>query len=134
MLADNLARGLATEAQAMSMGDGRVRRNDVAGLGQAVARLVTGPEGADLVALSIDGWDTHARQPAQLQTRLTGLDQVVTGLKTGLGAEWDRTVVVVATEFGRTARANGTQGTDHGTGSALLLAGGALKPGGMIGD
>lgn len=135
MLADNLARGLETEAQAMVMGgDGRLRRNDVAGLGQAVARLMTGPDGADLVALSVDGWDTHARQPGQLQTRLTGLDQVVMGLKTGLGADWDRTVVVVATEFGRTARANGTQGTDHGTGSALLLAGGALKSGGMVGD
>lgn len=134
MLADNLARGLETEAQAMLMGDGRVRRNDVSGLGQAVARLMTGPDGADLVALSIDGWDTHARQPGQLTARLTGLDQVVEGLRTGLGAEWDRTVVVVATEFGRTARVNGTQGTDHGTGSALLLAGGALKPGGMVGD
>jgi uncharacterized protein (DUF1501 family) len=135
MLADNLARGLETEAQAMLMGgDERLRRNDVAGLGQAVARLMTGPEGADLVALSVDGWDTHARQPGQLQARLTGLDQVVMGLKTGLGADWDRTVVVVATEFGRTARANGTQGTDHGTGSALLLAGGALKSGGMVGD
>jgi uncharacterized protein (DUF1501 family) len=43
-------------------------------------------------------------------------------------------VVVIATEFGRTARANGTAGTDHGTGSALMMAGGALKPGGMIGD
>ncbi|WP_309629781.1 DUF1501 domain-containing protein [Brevundimonas sp.] len=136
LLADNLARGLETEAQAMAMGDGmdRVRRNDVSALGAAVARLMTGPEGADLVALSVDGWDTHARQPGQLVTRLTGLDQVVAGLKTGLGADWDRTVVVVATEFGRTARANGTQGTDHGTGSALLLAGGALKPGGLIGD
>lgn len=135
MLADNLARGLETEAQAMLMGgDGRIRRNDVAGLGQAVARLMAGPDGADLVALSIDGWDTHSRQPGQLQTRLTALDQVLAGLRTGLGVEWDRTVVVVATEFGRTARANGTQGTDHGTGSALLLAGGALKSGGMVGD
>jgi uncharacterized protein (DUF1501 family) len=136
LLADNLARGLETEAQAMAMDDGmgRVRRNDVSGLGSAVARLMTGPEGADLVALSVDGWDTHARQPGQLVTRLTGLDQVVGGLKTGLGADWDRTVVVVATEFGRTARVNGTQGTDHGTGSALLLAGGALKSGGMVGD
>ena len=55
-------------------------------------------------------------------------------MKDGLGNQWDRTVVVVATEFGRTARANGTQGTDHGTGSSLLMAGGALKPGGPIGD
>ena len=139
MLGQNLARGLATEelvGQGQNMdGDGaRVRRNDVLGLGRAVARLMSGAEGADIVAVSLDGWDTHAGQRAQLQTRLTGLDQLVTGLKDGLGETWSRTVVVVATEFGRTARANGTQGTDHGTGSSLLLAGGAIKRGGPIGD
>ncbi len=138
MLGTNLARGLETEQMAMVAGDATVRRSDVAGLGAAVARLMAGDQGADLVALSIDGWDTHARQLGQLQTRLTGLDQVIGGLHQGLGNDWDRTVVVVATEFGRTARANGTQGTDHGTGSSLLLAGGALKRGGpnsgMVGD
>lgn len=135
VLGVNLARGLETEATALSVGDGaQVRRNDISGLGQAVARLMTGPTGANMVALSVDGWDTHARQLGQLQTRLTGLDQIVGGLRTGLGDEWGSTVVVIATEFGRTARVNGTQGTDHGTGSSLLLAGGALKPGGLIGD
>ncbi|MFN3878899.1 MAG: DUF1501 domain-containing protein [Brevundimonas sp.] len=139
MLGQNLARGLATEelvgqGQNMDGDAARVRRNDVLGLGRAVARLMSGAEGADIVAVSLDGWDTHAGQRAQLQTRLTGLDQLVTGLKDGLGETWSRTVVVVATEFGRTARANGTQGTDHGTGSSLLLAGGAIKRGGPIGD
>ncbi|MEN5362513.1 DUF1501 domain-containing protein [Brevundimonas intermedia] len=139
MLGQNLARGLATEelvgqGQNMDGDAARVRRNDVQGLGRAVARLMSGAEGADIVAVSLDGWDTHAGQRAQLQTRLTGLDQLVTGLKDGLGETWSRTVVVVATEFGRTARANGTQGTDHGTGSSLLLAGGAIKRGGPIGD
>jgi len=135
LLQGNLARGLETEAMAMAAGDGStLRRNDVNGLGQAVARLMTGENGADVIALSVDGWDTHARQNGQLQTRLTGLDQVIGGLHDGLGAQWANTVVVVATEFGRTARTNGTQGTDHGTGSSLLMAGGALKPGGLIGD
>lgn len=136
MLGQSLARGLETEALAMTMGDasGPMQRNDVAGLGQAVARLMTGEQGADVVALSVDGWDTHARQLGQLQTRLQGLDALIGGLKTGLGEEWDRTILVVATEFGRTARANGTQGTDHGTASSLILAGGAVKPGGPIGD
>ena len=135
MLQGNLARGLETEAMAMAAGGDRsLRRNDVNGLGQVVARLMTDENGADVVALSIDGWDTHARQNGQLQTRLSGLDQVIGGLHDGLGEHWAHTVVVVATEFGRTARANGTQGTDHGTGSSMLLAGGALKPGGLIGD
>ncbi len=137
LLATNLARGLETEAQAQSMTsgtDGTPRRGDAAGLGSAVARLMTGEAGADVVALSLDGWDTHARQATQLQARLTQLDQLVGGLRQGLGAEWSRTVVVVATEFGRTARINGTQGTDHGTASTLMLAGGAIQRGGPIGD
>lgn len=135
LLGQSLARGLETEAMAMTVGDGTpLRRNDVNGLGQAVARLMTGEQGADVVALSLDGWDTHAGQTAQLRARLTGLDQVIGGLKDGLGDQWPDTVIMVATEFGRTARANGTQGTDHGTGSTMLLAGGALKAGGLIGD
>ncbi|GLK48180.1 hypothetical protein GCM10017620_11530 [Brevundimonas intermedia] len=135
MLGQNLARGLATEALVAMDGPGEtIRRNDVQALGRATAKLMTGPEGADIVAVSLDGWDTHAGQRGQLQTRLTGLDQLIAGLEAGLGDQWAQTVVVVATEFGRTARANGTQGTDHGTGSSLLLAGGALKPGGPLGD
>lgn len=126
LLQSSLARGLETEAMANAVGDGaRVRRNDVNGLGEAVARLMTGDEGADVVALSIDGWDTHARQNGQLQARLNGLDQVIDGVRTGLGSHWPRTIVMVATEFGRTAQINGTQGTDHGTATSLLLAGGA---------
>jgi len=135
MLGDSLARGLETEALAAMSDDGApVRRNDAGGMGQAVGRLMTGEAGADLVALSVDGWDTHARQRAQMQSRLTGLDQLIGGLRAGLGEEWDRTIVVVTTEFGRTVRVNGTQGTDHGTASSLLLSGGALKSGGPIGD
>jgi uncharacterized protein (DUF1501 family) len=135
LLGPGLARGLQTEAMASASGDGTVlRRNDIDGLGQAIARLMTGEEGADVVAVSVDGWDTHARQAGQLQLRLQGLDTLITGLRTGMGETWSRTVLVLATEFGRTVRVNGTGGTDHGTGSSLLLAGGALKVGGPIGD
>lgn len=135
MLGQGLARGLATEALVSMDGMGAtIRRNDIEGLGRATAKLMTGAEGADVVAVSLDGWDTHAGQRAQIQTRLEALDQLISGLEAGLGEQWARTVVVVATEFGRTARANGTQGTDHGAGSSLLLAGGAVKSGGPIGD
>lgn len=135
ILAENFARGLATGELAARNGDGaRIRRNDAHKLGGAVSGLMAGDEGADVVAISLDGWDTHAGQKGQLQTRLNGLDQLVAGLQQGLGDQWSRTIIIVATEFGRTARANGTQGTDHGTASSLLLAGGALKPGGPIGD
>lgn len=134
-LAGNMALGLATEAQAAMDGDGTpVPRDDPQRLGMAAARLMTGEDGADVVAISLDGWDTHAGQKGQLQRRLGGLDQFVDGMREGLGVSWLRTIIVIATEFGRTVRANGTQGTDHGTGSSLLLVGGALKRGGLIGD
>ena len=103
-------------------------------LGATLAGFMVQPGGPRIAAISLDGWDTHAGQVGQLNTRLTYLDAMLDGLNTGLGAEWGNTVVVVATEFGRTARVNGTGGTDHGTGSTALVLGGGLKKGGIIGD
>lgn len=103
-------------------------------LGATLAGFMVQDGGPRVAALSLDGWDSHAGQVGQLNTRLSYLDAVLDGLNTGLGAEWNNTVVVVATEFGRTARVNGTGGTDHGTGSTALVLGGGLKPGGIIGD
>ena len=65
---------------------------------------------------------------------MSGLDGALAEFESGLGARWRDTVIVVATEFGRTARINGTQGTDHGTGTIALLAGGAVKGGRVISD
>jgi uncharacterized protein (DUF1501 family) len=103
-------------------------------LGATLAGFMVQQGGPRIAAISLDGWDTHAGQVGQLNTRLSYLDAVLDGLNTGLGAEWSNTVVVVATEFGRTARVNGTGGTDHGTGSTALVLGGGLKHGGIIGD
>lgn len=135
VLAPALASGLATEGMALSAENGtKVRPNEVKRLGETIARFMIEPAGPDVVAISLDGWDTHAGQTAQLKARLPAPDQLIAGLKAGLGGEWKNTVVVMATEFGRTARVNGTGGTDHGTASTLILAGGALKPGGIVGD
>ncbi|HEY5071435.1 MAG TPA: DUF1501 domain-containing protein [Caulobacteraceae bacterium] len=106
-------------------------------LGATLAGFMTQPKGEQVAAVSIDGFDTHANQGAaqgQLATRLAYVDAFIDGLATGLGPSWNDTVVVLATEFGRTARVNGTGGTDHGTGSTALVLGGALKKGGIIGD
>jgi uncharacterized protein (DUF1501 family) len=106
-------------------------------MGRTVAGFMIQPEGPQIIGLSLDGWDTHANQGAadgQLANRLANLDVLIDGLSAGLGPEWNNTVVVVATEFGRTAHVNGTGGTDHGTASTALVLGGALKPGGIIGD
>ena len=70
---------------------------------------------------------TRARAQGQLATRLAYLDAALDGIAKGMGPAWKDTAVVVVTEFGRTARVNGTGGTDHGTASTALLLGGALK-------
>lgn len=135
LLAPALASGLSTESMAMAAeGGAPVKRNDVKGLGETVAHFMIEEGGPDLVAISLDGFDTHAGQLAQLKARLVAPDQLIAGLKSGMGPAWKDTAMVMATEFGRTARANGTGGTDHGTASTLILAGGALKPGGLVGD
>ena len=138
LLGPALASGLAVEAQADALNGGaEVRAGDARAFAVTAAKFLTAPDGPAVAVLSLDGFDTHAGQGAaegQLAQRLAVLDATVEGLHTGLGPAWDRTVVVVATEFGRTARVNGTGGTDHGTASTLLLAGGALKPGALVGD
>jgi uncharacterized protein (DUF1501 family) len=106
-------------------------------LGDTLAKFMLEPNGPQIAAVSLDGFDTHANQggaDGQLATRLRGLDAALDGLSGGLGPEWSNTVVVVATEFGRTARMNGTKGTDHGTASTALVLGGGLRKGGIIGD
>ena len=125
--------GMAPTAEAVVAAQ-RKGREDARKLGSTLAGFMAQPGGPRIAALSLDGWDSHAGQVGQLNTRLTYLDAVLDGLNTGLGAEWSNTVVVVATEFGRTARVNGTGGTDHGTGSTALVLGGGLKRGGIIGD
>ncbi|KQY34659.1 hypothetical protein ASD38_21095 [Caulobacter sp. Root487D2Y] len=123
---------MAQNAQAIT--NQRQGREAARQLGSTLAGFMTQAGGPRIAAISLDGWDTHAGQVGQLNTRLSYLDAVLDGLNTGLGAEWSNTVVVVATEFGRTARVNGTGGTDHGTGSTALVLGGGLKKGGVIGD
>ncbi|HEY5289685.1 MAG TPA: DUF1501 domain-containing protein [Caulobacteraceae bacterium] len=106
-------------------------------LGATLAGFMTQPDGSQMAAVVIDGFDTHANQGAArgpLALRLAYVDAFIDGLSTGLGPAWTNTVVVMATEFGRTARVNGTNGTDHGTASTALLLGGALKKGGIVGD
>jgi uncharacterized protein (DUF1501 family) len=144
LLGPALARGLATETLARdtgaAMAGGGMRPRAVAGreaarsMGEALAGFLQAPDGPQVAAVSLDGFDTHANQAGQLANRLGGLDGLVEGLHAGLGPAWNDTVVLAVTEFGRTARINGTGGTDHGTASVALVLGGALKPGGIIGD
>jgi uncharacterized protein (DUF1501 family) len=103
----------------------------------AAAKFLASPEGPRIGALALDGWDTHVNEGAvngRLANLLGALDGAIAAIKTNMGAAWSETVVALVTEFGRTAHVNGNAGTDHGTGTIALLAGGALKGGRVIAD
>jgi uncharacterized protein (DUF1501 family) len=104
---------------------------------RAAAGFLRRDDGPRVAMFDTSGWDTHANQggsTGQLALRLRGLDAALAALQQGLGPVWRKTVVMVATEFGRTAAINGTRGTDHGTGAAAFLLGGAVEGGRVIAD
>ena len=70
----------------------------------------------------------------QIATKSGGLDAAIAAFAEGMGPAWKDTAVLIVTEFGRTARTNGTQGTDHGTGTVAILLGGAVKGGRVLAD
>jgi uncharacterized protein (DUF1501 family) len=101
----------------------------------SAAKFMARPDGPRVGALAFDGWDTHADEGAvngRLAALLGALDGAFAAIETGMGLAWRDTVVAVVTEFGRTARINGTEGTDHGTATVALLAGGAVKGGKVV--
>ncbi|WP_248307675.1 DUF1501 domain-containing protein [Bosea sp. FBZP-16] len=106
-------------------------------IAEGAARLVGAEDGPRIAALAFEGWDTHANEggaKGRLATLLGGLDGALATFESGLKTVWKDTVVMVVTEFGRTARVNGTVGTDHGTGTVAFLVGGAVKGRRMIVD
>ena len=102
-------------------------------LAKAAGAMLRAPDGPRVAALELGGWDTHTNQNGRIAAPLTQLDQGLDALKTALGEAWSQTVVLVMTEFGRTARMNGTKGTDHGTATVAFLAGGAVAGGRVTG-
>ena len=102
---------------------------------QAVGKILSDPRGPRIATIEIGGWDTHAQQGTDkgpLANNLAALDTGFGALKEALGEHWKKTVVLAATEFGRTVAQNGTGGTDHGTASCALLLGGAVNGGRVI--
>lgn len=142
VLADPFTAALTLEEQAMVMSDGSNRsRRGLAQFEQlfaATGRFLNAPDGARIASLEFSGWDTHAGQGmagGTLDRRLKALADGLLALKAEFSAQaWSKTVVVVTTEFGRTVAANGNVGTDHGTGGAALLFGGAVRGGRVLAD
>ena len=123
-------RGFTKETLA---GSDPVKAGDVAGVAAAAGRLLAAADGPRVAAMELGGWDTHAGQAQRLVGPLKQLDAGLVALKGALGAEWKDTAVLVMTEFGRTARVNGTRGTDHGTASIAFVLGGGVAGGRVAG-
>ena len=137
-LANALSQGLQLEK--VTQGEGMRPQPGIKAIQQlarGAAKLMAADDGPRIAALALDGWDTHANEGGpvgRLAQLLSGLDGALLAFEGALGPRWRDTVVVIATEFGRTARINGTDGTDHGTGTIALLAGGAVNGGRVITD
>lgn len=99
----------------------------------AAGKFMAQADGPPVAFVEDTGWDTHAGEVGTLRAKLSQLDDGLKGYHAAMGAAWNRAVVVVVTEFGRTAKINGTGGTDHGTGGMAFLAGGAIAGGRIAG-
>jgi uncharacterized protein (DUF1501 family) len=125
-------RGFAAAAMGGDAPDGN--RYAFPALARAAGELLRAPDGPRIAALEIGGWDTHATQQRRLTATLRQFDAGLMALRAALGEAWRQTVVLAMTEFGRTARENGTQGTDHGTASVAFVLGGSIAGGRVRAD
>ncbi len=138
MLAQSLDSAMQLQSMAMIASDDPSDRRpganaaNLAPLFTGAGRLLAAADGPRVAVMEVSGWDTHINEGASegaLARRLQALDQGVEALKTAMGASWQNTAVIMATEFGRTVKPNGSGGTDHGTGGASFLLGGAVNGG-----
>ena len=128
-----LNEGIAMDALLDEQSMAKKQQGNFINLSRSCGQLLAQPS-MDCAMLTLGGWDTHKNQAGQLQRQLSLLDKGLQALKVALSEQWGNTLVIVATEFGRTVKENGTRGTDHGTASALFLAGGKINGGQLLGD
>ncbi|WP_068016213.1 DUF1501 domain-containing protein [Rhodoplanes sp. Z2-YC6860] len=126
--------GKPGDAKPPNMNGARAYFTEAAG---TAAKYLARADGPRVGALAFNGWDTHNNEGVAsglLANLLGALDGAIAAIETNMGDAWSQTTVAIVTEFGRTARINGTDGTDHGTGTVALLIGSALKGGRVIAD
>jgi uncharacterized protein (DUF1501 family) len=134
LAAAQAADSLAGDDSAGMLAAGNNRYEEVI---RAAAGFLATDAGPRVAVFDTTGWDTHANEGGahgQLASRFGALDGALRDLKVRLGPAWDNTAVLAVTEFGRTAAVNGTGGSDHGTGTAAFLLGGAVRGGRLISD
>ena len=101
---------------------------------EIIGKMLSRDDGPNIGVLRFGNWDTHDNQNTRLEKLFSGLDSGVSTLRTLMKNVWDRTIIVIASEFGRTISANGTNGTDHGTGGLAFVLGGAVAGGRILGS
>ena len=99
-----------------------------------IAQLIKANVGVEVAFADIGGWDTHFNQPGQLANQLKELGQALAAFYNDLGDRMADVAVVTMSEFGRTARENGSRGTDHGHANVMFVMGGAVRGGAVLGD
>ncbi|TAN03898.1 MAG: DUF1501 domain-containing protein [Rhodanobacteraceae bacterium] len=114
-------------------GSGQKKQGGLPVMMDAAGGFMGKSDGTRVAFVEDDGWDTHANEAAIVTRKIAELDAGLKAFRQSIGPMWQRTVLIVATEFGRTAHINGTGGTDHGTGGSMFLAGGALRGGHVTG-
>ena len=108
--------------------------NDTKDLAKHTGRILKDELGPNVAVFDMDGFDTHAGQLYNNNKNLEKFDNLLITLENNLGDAWKNTLIVTLTEFGRTVKQNGGQGTDHGIGTAILMAGGLIKKGQVYTD
>ena len=102
-----------------------------------IAQLIKAGVGLEVAFAEAGGWDTHVNQGGargQLSNLLRDFAASIAAFGTDLGKRMDDVVLLTMSEFGRTARENGSRGTDHGHGNAMLIVGNSVKGGKVYGD
>jgi uncharacterized protein (DUF1501 family) len=127
------AQGSMSASIAGSMGGRATRGKEFETAAKAAVQLLARDDGPRIAVMESQGWDTHFAQNWRLAGLFEQLSAGLIALKDGLGAHWRDTVIIVVSEFGRTAAENGSQGTDHGVGGLALVLGGAVKGGRVAG-
>jgi uncharacterized protein (DUF1501 family) len=132
-----MAPGSSARAMSMDGLKGGAQLREARAAAAAAGTLIAAPEGPRIGVLDLNGFDTHANQKpieGQLGGLLAGLDAIMASFAQTLAPVWSDTIVAFLTEFGRTVHVNGTAGTDHGTATAAVFIGGALKGGRILAD
>lgn len=107
--------------------------DELGGRLRQTAQYIKADMGVDVITLNSEGWDHHVGENSVLPGNLANLAQGLAALKTDLGEDWGRTVVVLMSEFGRTVDENASGGTDHGRANMMLTLGGPINGGQVYG-